>query len=145
LKFLGELWAGRACAGANEVELTKVPKSGGRRKKWGGRRKNGEARRIKWDLRTADPWSATRDHGPVLLPHHCLNCFWNSKVLLGIWEEWVHSTPIFSSFPPTLGSVKSSIPRRVWRFHFFPSFIFAKFRLHLDLHIHHWDFCSMKK
>jgi hypothetical protein len=33
LKFLGELWAGRACAGANEVELTKVPKSGGRRRK----------------------------------------------------------------------------------------------------------------
>jgi hypothetical protein len=47
LKFIGEVWAGRACAGANEVELTKVPKSGRRRKKKerdrrekGGGRKN---------------------------------------------------------------------------------------------------------
>jgi hypothetical protein len=38
LKFLGEVGAWRACAVANEVELTKVPKSGGRRKKMGGRR-----------------------------------------------------------------------------------------------------------
>jgi hypothetical protein len=46
LKFLGELWAGRACTGANEVELTKVPKSGGRRrKKKGGMKKNGDAKR----------------------------------------------------------------------------------------------------
>jgi hypothetical protein len=46
LKFLGELWAGRACAVANEVELTEVPKSGGRkRKKRGGRKKNGDAKR----------------------------------------------------------------------------------------------------
>jgi hypothetical protein len=30
LKFLGEVWARRACARANEVELTKMPKNGGR-------------------------------------------------------------------------------------------------------------------
>jgi hypothetical protein len=33
LKFLRVVWVGRACAEANEVELTKVPKSGGRRRK----------------------------------------------------------------------------------------------------------------
>jgi hypothetical protein len=36
LKFLGEVWVGRAWVGTNEVELTKVPKSGGRRRKKGG-------------------------------------------------------------------------------------------------------------
>jgi hypothetical protein len=36
LKVLGEVWAGQALAQANEVELTKVPKSGGRRRKKGG-------------------------------------------------------------------------------------------------------------
>jgi hypothetical protein len=25
--------------------------------------------------------------------------FWNDEVLLGIWGEWVHSAPIYSSFP----------------------------------------------
>jgi hypothetical protein len=30
-------------------------------------------------------------------------------------------------------------------FHFFPNFIFAKLRIHLDLDIHCWDFCFMKK
>jgi hypothetical protein len=29
LKFQGEVWAGRACAAANEKELTTYPKSGG--------------------------------------------------------------------------------------------------------------------
>jgi hypothetical protein len=48
LKFLGELWAGRACVGANEVELTKVPKSEGRRrKKGGGKRGKKKAKKIK--------------------------------------------------------------------------------------------------
>jgi hypothetical protein len=37
---------------------------------------------------------------------------------------------------PTLGKVKSSIPHGAWRFHFFPNFIFSKFRIYLNLHIH---------
>jgi hypothetical protein len=38
LKFLGEVWAGRACAGANEEELTTWRKKiGGRRKEKGGK------------------------------------------------------------------------------------------------------------
>jgi hypothetical protein len=51
----------------------------------------------------------------------------------------------FLNLAPTLGRVKSSIPHGVWRFYFFPNFIFAKIRAHLDLHIHHWDFSFMKK
>jgi hypothetical protein len=33
LKFLGELWAGWACAGTNQQELTTCAKSGGQHKK----------------------------------------------------------------------------------------------------------------
>jgi hypothetical protein len=33
LKFLSELWAGRACAGTNQQELTTCAKSGGQHKK----------------------------------------------------------------------------------------------------------------
>jgi hypothetical protein len=33
LKFLDELWAGRACAGTNQQELTTCAKSGGQQKK----------------------------------------------------------------------------------------------------------------
>jgi hypothetical protein len=36
-------------------------------------------------------------------------------------------------------------PYGAWRFYFFSNFIFAKFRVHLDLHIHYWDFSFMKK
>jgi hypothetical protein len=45
----------------------------------------------------------------------------------------------------TLGRVKSSIAHGAWRFYFFEVCIFAKFRIHLDLHIHLWDFCIIKK
>jgi hypothetical protein len=53
--------------------------------------------------------------------------------------------PHFLELALTLGSVKSSIPHGNWRFHFFSNFIFAEFRVHLDLHIYRWDFCFMKK
>jgi hypothetical protein len=33
LKFQGEVWAGRACAGANQQELTTCTKSGGQEEK----------------------------------------------------------------------------------------------------------------
>jgi hypothetical protein len=46
---------------------------------------------------------------------------------------------------PTLGRVKSSFPHGTWRFIYFSNFIFDKFRVHLDLHIHRWDFCFIKK
>jgi hypothetical protein len=43
---------------------------------------------------------------------------------------------------PTLGRVKSSLPHGAWRLYFFSNFIFDKFRVNLDLHIHPWDFVS---
>jgi hypothetical protein len=46
---------------------------------------------------------------------------------------------------PTLGRVNSPIPHGAWRFHVFPNFILAKFRIHPNLHIHYWNFCLMKK
>jgi hypothetical protein len=42
LKFLGEVWAGRAWAGTNEEKFIKVLKSEGRRKKAGGTNKKME-------------------------------------------------------------------------------------------------------
>jgi hypothetical protein len=59
----------------------------------------------------------------------------------GFWENGCIAPPFFA---PTLGSVKCSIPHGDWRFHFFSNFIFLKFRVHLDLHIYHWDFGFMK-
>jgi hypothetical protein len=47
----------------------------------------------------------------------------------------------FLKHAPTLGSVKSSICHGDWRFYFFSNFIFPKFGVHLDLHIHRWDSC----
>jgi hypothetical protein len=52
--------------------------------------------------------------------------------------------PHFLKLAPTLGSVNSSIPHGAWRFYFFPKFIFAKVEVHLDLHIHSWDFNFIK-
>jgi hypothetical protein len=49
----------------------------------------------------------------------------------------------FLKLAPTLGSVKCSSSHGDWSFHFFIIF-FPEFRVHLDLHIHHWDICFMK-
>jgi hypothetical protein len=62
---------------------------------------------------------------------------------LAFWENGCTTLPFFE-VAPTFGRVKSSIPLGAWRFHFFLK-ILAKIRVHLDLHIHHWDFCFIKK
>jgi hypothetical protein len=70
LKFLGEVWAGWALAGANEVELTKVPKSGGRRRKkeGGNKEKMGTCVRQasnQWSLaRVSTAWAGGDQHLP---------------------------------------------------------------------------------
>jgi hypothetical protein len=115
LKFLGEAWTGRACAGANEVELTKVPKSGGRRRKnGGGKRKKGGGKKNK--MGPARGRRVTSGHSPPAGLFHChVNIFkffgvffffffltfvlGSFEELPGILEEWMHNIPIFSSFP----------------------------------------------
>jgi hypothetical protein len=62
-------------------------------------------------------------------------------LLVGVCVQHPH----FLKLAPTLGSVKSCKLHGDWRFYFFSNFIFSKFRLHLDLHIYHSDFCFMKK
>jgi hypothetical protein len=62
LKFFGEVWAGRACAEANEEELTTCAKI------WGQRgRKEGARGRIKGDHIGAvgDYWSEVADRSPT--------------------------------------------------------------------------------
>jgi hypothetical protein len=51
----------------------------------------------------------------------------------------------FLKLAPTLISVKCSKPHGDWRFLFFSNFISPKFRVHLDLHICHWDFLFYRK
>jgi hypothetical protein len=60
----------------------------------------------------------------------------------GFWKNGCTTPPFFEA---TLGSVKSSIPHGDWKFPFFSIFIFPKFRIHLDLHIYHRDFCFIKE
>jgi hypothetical protein len=56
LKFKGEVWAGRACAGANPQELTTCTKSGGQERKKISR-KMGTAPQVQVSTRGPDCWS----------------------------------------------------------------------------------------
>jgi hypothetical protein len=77
--------------------------------------------------------------------------FFFAKFFFWKFGEWAKAFgrmgvqhPHFLKLAPTLGSVKSCKLHGDWRFHLFFNFIFSKFRLHLDLHIHCSDFCFMK-
>jgi hypothetical protein len=65
------------------------------------------------------------------------------RKFLAFWKNGVQH-PHFLKLALALGSIKFSIPHGDWRFYFFLNFIFPKFRLHMDLHIHRWDFCLKK-
>jgi hypothetical protein len=58
--------------------------------------------------------------------------------------EWMHSTPIFSSFPLHLEVSNLPFLIEFGDSTFFDYFIFPKFRVDLDLHIHHSDFHFME-
>jgi hypothetical protein len=58
--------------------------------------------------------------------------------ILPSWGGVSTAPPIFEA--KYIGSVKYCIFHGDWRFHLFKKIIFPKFRLHLDLHIYHWDF-----
>jgi hypothetical protein len=110
LKFLGELWAGQACAGTNQQELTTCAKSGGQHqkkfKKKGrltlSRRQPAADRRSlvadqpRVDTWTGLAWSFFFYSFLFFDASSFIGSLGNGPGLLG---KWVHSTTIFSSFP----------------------------------------------
>jgi hypothetical protein len=101
LKFLGEVWARQAWARANEVELTKMPKNGGRRRKKGGGRKK--------KVGLACGWRATTGcQSTVALPSYGIS-FFNffgflkslsfgiMRILMAFWENGYTTPPFFEA------------------------------------------------
>jgi hypothetical protein len=118
-------------AGANEVELTKVPKSGGRRKKKGGGRKN------KMGLASYKPASSIFSNFLIF--------FWNYEELPSISGVRICVQNLhFLKLASHLEVLNLPFLMELGDFIFFQYF-FPKIRGHLDLPIHSWDFCFMKK
>jgi hypothetical protein len=148
LKFQGDVWAGRACAGANQQELTTCSKSGGQEeKKFQEKWEQPDRRRC----RQQSP--AGRGSTPVLVRLFQIfyflfylkkKNFWKFGKWARAFERMDVQHPHYLKLAPTLGSANSSKIHGEWRFYFFPQFLFAKFSPHLDLHIYHWDFCFIK-
>jgi hypothetical protein len=98
LKSLSEVWAGRACAGANESELTTCGKN------WGQEGGKGEAAIEKRGPRHSRRATVGRPPAPYAVSssnffNFLLSFFWTYKELPGILGEWVYNTPIFWSLP----------------------------------------------
>jgi hypothetical protein len=164
LKFQGEVWAGRACAAANEEELTTCAKFWGQEVGGRGNTKKGTRTRAVSDhwSEAADRWSplARRplDGRPPLgqlaaevffkfFFGFLLNYFFKALACskgLDFLGGLAVQHPIFLSMLPTLGSANSSKIHGEWRFHFFSKKIIPKFSSYLNLHIYCWDFCFMK-
>jgi hypothetical protein len=128
--------ARQAWARANEVELTKVPKNGGRRKKKGRGIKEKRGTRA----RPGDDRGLLSGTDCSWAPFSIFFWFFflggGSLGLAMVFGKMGVQHSKFLNLAPTLGSVTSSIPHGAWIFYFFPNFIFAKIRVHLDLHIH---------
>jgi hypothetical protein len=62
----------------------------------------------------------------------------------GFWENGCAVPPFFEA-GRYLGSIKACISHGDWRSYFFPKISFPKIRVHLDLHIYHWNFSFIKK
>jgi hypothetical protein len=132
LKFLGEVWAWRACAGANQQELTTM------RAGPAGEQRSPAGRGLQSNrLRASLPFLA-------IFEFFSLSFFGVTRLNWNFGKMGIQH-PHFLKLAPTLGSVESSNPHGAWRFHFFPNFIFAKIRGHLDHHIHFRDFSFVKK
>jgi hypothetical protein len=60
---------------------------------------------------------------------------------LAFWENRCTTLPFFEACPYTwTGEILNS--SRSLEILFFPKNFIVKFRVHQDLHIHRWDFCS---
>jgi hypothetical protein len=102
LKFLGELLAGQACVGTNQQELTTCAKNKGQHKK---------------EIQT--PFFLNFFIFLMLPPTLWSIFYWKfgewARAFGRMGAQYTH----FFKLPPSLGSVKSSIPHSVWRFYFF--------------------------
>jgi hypothetical protein len=85
-EVLGELWAGRACAGTNEKELTTCTKKG----------RQEELKKKLHRLRSEHLFAAGRRPEMFLKFFNFLIFFFGSIGNgPGLLEEWVYNTPIF--------------------------------------------------
>jgi hypothetical protein len=139
LKFIGEVWVGRACTGANEKELTTCAQKGGLEFFLKGHnvQKRGLALQPVGDCGTGlDGLWDSKNFAIFLII--CLTFFfWKHREWAMAFGRMGVQHLHFLKLAPTLGSVKCSIPHGDWKFYFFSNFIFPKFRVHLDLHIYH--------
>jgi hypothetical protein len=108
---------GQACARTNQQELTTCAKNGGHEKKkfqknWAVSPCPSIDRRPQVDTWTGSAWF-------LLKKIYLFIYFWKfgewAKAFGRMGAQYTH----FFKLPPTLGSVKSSIPHRVWRLYFF--------------------------
>jgi hypothetical protein len=136
-----------------------LAKAGMRWSQWGGvdhmRKKMGAGGRKKGgSFRTKEACSAA-GRRPLVVGHYAVNSsnflffilfvlFWTYKEFLGILEEWMYNTRIFWSLLLHLEVLNLPFLMKIGDFTFFSNFIFAKFRVYLDLHIYSWDFCFIK-
>jgi hypothetical protein len=152
--------AGRACARANEEELTTCAKFWGQ--EVGGRgqgeckkrnpRKSGQRPLVAGRASARSGWRpvvACRPWVAACTNRHrvFLKAFLDSFLIIFLrplhvaraWASWGVgcTTPHFLKLAPILGSANSSKIHGEWRFHFFPKIFFPKFKAHLDLHIYH--------
>jgi hypothetical protein len=155
LKFQGEVWAGRACAGGNEKELTTLQifwgeggwaGGGGGVHNW-GTRVGVVADHAPTSGRRPQPAAVARQPRAAARTER-RRAFFLDVFFLGFFKSLVCSKgldflggglgvqhPIFLTMPPTLGSANSSKIHGEWRFHFFPKNNF----LYL---VHTWTFPS---
>jgi hypothetical protein len=171
--FLGEVWAGRPWTGANEVELIKVPKSGGRRRKERGGRKEKRGTCLwsasdcwlsaSWQLAVAGQGSsslgrpATRGH-PLATAHSLTQAaagplfpsfFWFKKKFVSVVWRWAWHLGEWVYSTPFFWTLPLhlegwNLPFFTEQKDFFSAFFFPKIRVDLELHIHRWDVCFMR-
>jgi hypothetical protein len=119
LKFQGEVWAGRACAAANEKELTTCAKSRGQEEK--KFKKNGTAVQVLASTRRLRVDTRTCPAVPILLKflYFLKMNFWKFGKWARAFGRMGVQHPHFLKLAPTLGSANSSKIHGKWRFHFF--------------------------